>query len=193
MPGSANRKRHAAYRRKALELLASCRDGCTEAIMIAHGFSTDLLVELINAKLATATAERMVARPPSMRGVLIRSIVILGALVIGPLAQAEPVHLTCEGEMHLINADGDSAEEYALSLKIDQHAGTVTVGTYQGVAIPSKADSSRETLMFLGDSRTTGVSGGTLNRRTGKASIHIITGDGLRKFFGICKPTRKLF
>jgi hypothetical protein len=29
--------------------------------MLAHGFSTDLLVELINAKLATATAERMVA------------------------------------------------------------------------------------------------------------------------------------
>jgi hypothetical protein len=119
----------------------------------------------------------------------------LGALVIGPLAQAEPVHLTCEGEMHLINANGDAAEkyEYALSLAIDQHAGTVTVGTYQGVAIPSKADSSGETLMFLGNSRSTGVSGGTLNRRTGKASIHIITGDGLRKFYGICKPTRKLF
>src|SRR5712671_4916318 len=26
-----------ADRRRALELLASCRDGCTEAIMIAHG------------------------------------------------------------------------------------------------------------------------------------------------------------
>jgi hypothetical protein len=42
-------------------LLAAPREGCTEAIMRAHGFSTDLLVELINAKLATATAERMVA------------------------------------------------------------------------------------------------------------------------------------
>ena len=29
--------------------------------MLAHGFLTDLLVELINAKLVTATAERMVA------------------------------------------------------------------------------------------------------------------------------------
>jgi hypothetical protein len=129
-----------------------------------------------------------------MRGVLIRSIVILGPLVIGPLAQAEPVHLTCEGEMHLINADGDAAEEYALSLAIDQHAGTVTVGTYQGVAIPSKADSSGETLMFLGNpASTTGVSGGTLNRRTGKASIYIITGDGLHKFYGMCQPAKKLF
>jgi hypothetical protein len=44
-----------------LELLASCRDGCTEAIMIAHGFSIEQMVELLNARLATATAERVVA------------------------------------------------------------------------------------------------------------------------------------
>jgi hypothetical protein len=36
-------------------LLASCRDGCTEAIMLAHGFSIDMMVELVNAGLATAT------------------------------------------------------------------------------------------------------------------------------------------
>jgi hypothetical protein len=48
-------------RRRALELLASCRDGCTEAIMLAHGFSIDMMVELVNAGLATATAERVVA------------------------------------------------------------------------------------------------------------------------------------
>jgi hypothetical protein len=47
--------------RRALELLASSPDGCTEAIMIAHSFSIDMLVELINAGLATATAERVVA------------------------------------------------------------------------------------------------------------------------------------
>jgi hypothetical protein len=47
-------------RRRALELLASCRDGCTEAIMLTHGFSIDMMVELVNAGLATATAERMV-------------------------------------------------------------------------------------------------------------------------------------
>jgi hypothetical protein len=48
-------------RRRALELLASCRDGCTEAIMFAHGFSIDMTVGLVNAGLATATAERVVA------------------------------------------------------------------------------------------------------------------------------------
>jgi hypothetical protein len=48
-------------RRRALELLASCRDGCTEAIMLAHGFSIDMMVELVNAGLASATAERVIA------------------------------------------------------------------------------------------------------------------------------------
>jgi hypothetical protein len=41
-------------RRRALELLAASRDGCTEAIMLAHGFTIDLLVELVRAGLATA-------------------------------------------------------------------------------------------------------------------------------------------
>jgi hypothetical protein len=43
-----------ATRRRALELLASCRDGCTEAIMLAHGFSIAQMVELVRAGLATA-------------------------------------------------------------------------------------------------------------------------------------------
>jgi hypothetical protein len=32
-------------RRRALELLASCRDGCAEALMIAHGFTVAQMVE----------------------------------------------------------------------------------------------------------------------------------------------------
>ncbi len=55
------RRRPKPDRRRALDLLASCRDGCTEAIMLAHGFSIDMMVELVNAGLATATAERVVA------------------------------------------------------------------------------------------------------------------------------------
>jgi hypothetical protein len=47
--------------RRALELLASCRDGCTEAIMLAHGFTIEQMVELVRAGLATAKAERVVA------------------------------------------------------------------------------------------------------------------------------------
>jgi hypothetical protein len=48
-------------RRRALELLAGSTDGCTEAILLAHGFPLGLLVKLIDAGLATAQAERMMA------------------------------------------------------------------------------------------------------------------------------------
>jgi len=37
------------------------RDGCTEALMLAHGFTVEQLVELVRAGLAMATVERMVA------------------------------------------------------------------------------------------------------------------------------------
>jgi hypothetical protein len=40
-------------RRRALELLASCRDGCTEALMLAHGFSIDMMVEPMSAGLSS--------------------------------------------------------------------------------------------------------------------------------------------
>jgi hypothetical protein len=48
-------------RRRALDLLASCRGGCTEAIMLAHGFTIPQMVELVHAGLAMATGERVVA------------------------------------------------------------------------------------------------------------------------------------
>jgi hypothetical protein len=39
-----------ATRRRALELLAASPDGATEAIMFAHGFTIDLLVELVRRR-----------------------------------------------------------------------------------------------------------------------------------------------
>jgi hypothetical protein len=65
MPPVSNPRRNArkrnpsATRRRALELLAASRDGASEAILVAHGFSIDLLVGLIRAGLATAQAERI--------------------------------------------------------------------------------------------------------------------------------------
>ena len=48
-------------RRRALELLEASIDGCTDAIMLAFGFKTELVVELVNSGLATASIERIVA------------------------------------------------------------------------------------------------------------------------------------
>jgi hypothetical protein len=52
---------HRHRRDSTLELLAASHDGATEAIMRAHGFTIEQMVELVRAGLATATAERMVA------------------------------------------------------------------------------------------------------------------------------------
>ena len=62
MPDPHRRRRgRKPDRRRALELLAASPDGCTEAIMLAHGFTVELLVDLCIAELAIATPERIVA------------------------------------------------------------------------------------------------------------------------------------
>jgi hypothetical protein len=61
MPTRSRKRSPPATRRRALELLEASIDGCTEAIMLAYGFKTELLVELVNAGFATASIERMVA------------------------------------------------------------------------------------------------------------------------------------
>ena len=55
------RRRFKPDQRRALKLLAVSRNGCTEAVMLAHGFPVPLVVELVRAGLASATPERMVA------------------------------------------------------------------------------------------------------------------------------------
>ena len=59
MAYNARRRRHRQPkpdRRRALELLAGCGpEGCSEAVMKAHGFTTEQLVELVRSGLASAT------------------------------------------------------------------------------------------------------------------------------------------
>jgi hypothetical protein len=61
MPTHSRRRSPPPTRRRALELLAASPHGCTEAILIAHGFTIDMLVKVIRAGLASAGTERMVA------------------------------------------------------------------------------------------------------------------------------------
>ena len=61
MRGPHRYRRPNPDRRRALELLAGSRDGYTKAILRAHGFSMDMMVELVKAGLATTKRERMVA------------------------------------------------------------------------------------------------------------------------------------
>ena len=39
---------------RALRLLARCPDGCTEALILAHGFTVPFLAGLVTARLVTA-------------------------------------------------------------------------------------------------------------------------------------------
>jgi hypothetical protein len=56
------RRPAAATRRRALELLAASSDGCTEAILLAHGFTIANMVELVQAGPRPPSASSPVAR-----------------------------------------------------------------------------------------------------------------------------------
>jgi hypothetical protein len=63
MPTPSHRRRKRVPkpdRRRALELLASSPDGCTEGLMVANGFTIELLLELVRTGLASAHAERKI-------------------------------------------------------------------------------------------------------------------------------------
>ena len=55
MPSRAERER--TQQRRALRLLADAPEGMTEALMMAHGFNSELLVDLCIAGLAIAKVE----------------------------------------------------------------------------------------------------------------------------------------
>jgi hypothetical protein len=48
-----------AEERRALDLLAKSGAGCTTSVLLAHGFSSSVVAELITAGLATAKSGRM--------------------------------------------------------------------------------------------------------------------------------------
>ena len=57
-------------RRRALRLLAGSPLGCTEAIMLAHGFTNEMLEALVRDGLATAEQREMRAGRPADQGYL---------------------------------------------------------------------------------------------------------------------------
>ena len=61
MPTRRRYRRPNPDRRRALELLAGSRYRYAKAILRAHGFSMDMMVELVKAGLATTKRERIVA------------------------------------------------------------------------------------------------------------------------------------
>jgi hypothetical protein len=57
----STKRRPKPDRRRALELLATSPDGCTEALLFANDFTIEMLLDLLRAGLVSATPERMMA------------------------------------------------------------------------------------------------------------------------------------
>jgi hypothetical protein len=83
---NARKRNPPTTRRHALELLAASRDGCSEAVMLAHGFTVGMMVELVNAGLASASTERVVAGRLPMEVTRVR-ITEVGRRALGGRAQ----------------------------------------------------------------------------------------------------------
>jgi hypothetical protein len=64
-PSHRNLKPH---QRRAIVLLAGCgAEGCTEAVMLVHGFTTDQLAGLVRTGLVAKTTERVVSSGQTSR------------------------------------------------------------------------------------------------------------------------------
>jgi hypothetical protein len=65
-------RRHSADRHRALQVLATAPDGCTEAVLLAHGFTVALLAELVRDGLAAASTDRVRAGKREMQVTRVR-------------------------------------------------------------------------------------------------------------------------
>ena len=123
---------------------------------------------------------------------LMRWVLVLTALTVSQVAQAEPpVFLACSGD--LVDHAHDTREKRAIIIAVNLDAHTLTVLGYDPVAIISEAADG--TVGFASTERgvVNGVTAGKLNRITGLTSIDFKMNDDLRIFDGTCKRAEKLF
>ena len=121
-----------------------------------------------------------------------RIAVSIALMLVCSEAMAEVTYLSCSGTIirARIPKELSSEEQWALSLIVDSDGETITVDDHEPVKL-----SGGNVLTFMSaDPTQEGVSTGTLNRITGKASINIIDPNlGLLMFAGICKKAQKIF
>jgi hypothetical protein len=104
-------------------------------------------------------------------------------------AQAEELLLSCWGTVELIQQSkqvNPVDERSSLAVAVDIAKKTVTMN---GVSWPITGDASRETIVSMDPDKGSV----TLNRITGAINAHFIEYNGLKKFYGECKPAQKLF
>jgi hypothetical protein len=104
-------------------------------------------------------------------------------------AKAEELLLSCWGTVELIQQSkqvNPVDERSSLAVAVDIAKKTVTMN---GVSWPITGDASRETIVSMDPDKGSV----TLNRITGAINAHFIEYNGLKKFYGECRPAQKLF
>src|SRR6185312_2591079 len=129
----------------------------------------------------------------SAHGPTIRWLVIVAALVFGPSANSEPIHLACEGAMRANEPRHDSrlGEKYLMSLVIDLGARTAKPEGHPSVPFKQSSD-DEDVVAFASPKASDDVLDGRLNRITGEALIHFLT-DPMYEFRGRCHHAESLF
>jgi hypothetical protein len=121
-----------------------------------------------------------------------RALTILAfalALVASNGARAEEVLLSCWGTVELIQQSkqvNPVDERSSLAVVVDVAKKTITIN---GINWSIAGDASRETIVSMDPDKGSL----TLNRITGAVSVHFIEYNGLKRFYGECKPAQKLF
>jgi hypothetical protein len=111
------------------------------------------------------------------------------ALIASGEAQAEAILLSCRGTVELIQQSkqvNPVDERSSLAVAVDIAKKTVTINDVSWLIA---GDATRETIVSMDPDKGSI----TLNRITGAISAHFIEYNGLKKFYGECKPAQKLF
>ncbi|SDJ17769.1 MULTISPECIES: hypothetical protein [Bradyrhizobium] len=111
------------------------------------------------------------------------------ALIASGNAKAGEALLSCWGTVELIQQGkqvNPVDEKSSIAVAVDTASKTIMIN---GVSWPIAGDASRETIVSMDPDKGSV----TLNRITGAVSAHFIEYNGLKKFYGECKPAQKLF
>jgi hypothetical protein len=120
----------------------------------------------------------------------IPSLMILAtAMTICP-AKAEPVTLSCDGEISKLGSDDQGHARHAMTIIMDLQAKTATI-TIDTVKIENYEASlvqlaEPNIIAIVGDPASKREVGGEVNRVTGSTLINFYTEEGSFEFSGIC-------
>jgi hypothetical protein len=107
-------------------------------------------------------------------------------------AAGSPAHFVCDGRVVRQYPQEVPPEPQALSVTIDENAGTVTISHYGRETIQSPL---RDGLVRFGDDDGAGVLTGSIDRFTGVIEFRWTTHsmEPLMNYQGQCRPARPLF